>query len=127
MSEEEFNAIFSRNLNHYLSITGHSQAELAKYIGVSTASVSNWCKGIKLPRMDKVDKICKYFNINRSDLMSDHAEQSQTSYYMDDKSKDAAQFLFENPEYQVLFDATRKVKPEDIEFVRQMIDRLTNQ
>ena len=33
-----------------------------------------------------------------------------------------AQFLFDNPDYKVLFDASRKVKKEDIEKVKRMID-----
>lgn len=37
-----------------------------------------------------------------------------------------AQFLYENPDYKVLFDASRKVKKEDIEFVKEMIDRMSN-
>lgn len=41
-------------------------------MNVSQATISNWCKGIKMPRMDKIDRICKYFNINRSDLMDSH-------------------------------------------------------
>lgn len=43
------------------------------------------------------------------------------SYYLNPKARDMAQFLFENPEYKVLFDASRKVKPEDIQFVKEMI------
>ena len=35
-----------------------------------------------------------------------------------------AEFLFKNPEYKVLFDASRKVKPEDIDFVKRMMDRM---
>lgn len=35
-----------------------------------------------------------------------------------------AEFMFKNPEYKVLFDASRKVKKDDIEFVKQMIDRV---
>lgn len=35
-----------------------------------------------------------------------------------------AEFLYRNPDYKVLFDASRKVKPEDIDFVKQMIDRM---
>ena len=34
--------------------------------------------------------------------------------------------MYENPDYKVLFDASRKVKKEDIEFVKEMIDRLSN-
>lgn len=69
MSEHDFNKLFASNLTEYLRKSDHTQADLAKYVGVSTASVSNWCKGIKLPRMDKVDKICSFFQIRRSDLM----------------------------------------------------------
>ena len=48
-------------------------------------------------------------------------------YYLNEDARDMAQFLFENPEYKVLFDASRKVKPEDIQFVKEMIDRMSNQ
>ena len=44
------------------------------------------------------------------------------SYYLNPEARDMAQFLFENPEYKVLFDASRKVKPEDIQFVKEMIE-----
>ena len=48
---------------------GKTQLELAEFVGVSDASVNNWVNGIKLPRMDKVDKICKFLNVKRSDLI----------------------------------------------------------
>lgn len=32
--------------------------------------------------------------------------------------------IFSNPEYKVLFDASRKVKPEDINLVAEMIKRM---
>ena len=68
------------------------------------------------------------FSYLRSDLMEDHFINSQnTEYYLDDDAKDMAQFLYENPDYKVLFDASRKVKKEDIEFVKQMLDRFNQQ
>lgn len=76
MSEKEFNIMFSENLNHFLSLRDKTQADLAKYIGVSTAAVNTWCKGLKTPRMDKVDKICLFLNINRSDLIEDKSQQT---------------------------------------------------
>ena len=72
MSEEDFNKLFARNLNTYLSKYDYSQAYLAQKLNVSAQSVSNWCKGKKTPRMDKVDLICKIFNCRRSDLMEDN-------------------------------------------------------
>lgn len=68
-TEEYYNRVFANNLNYYLTLNNKTQLELANYVGVSTASVSNWCKGIKLPRMGKVDIICRYFNIDRSELI----------------------------------------------------------
>lgn len=125
MSEQEFNAVFSKRLKYYLNRYEMTQAELAKRLGVGTTSVYNWCNGIKTPRMDKVDAMCKIFNCKRSDLVEEHNEtESEEHYYLNEDARELAEFMFKNPEYKVLFDASRKVKKEDIDFVRQMIDRV---
>lgn len=67
------------------------------------------------------------FHVNTDYLLgreSSAAPESHRQYYLNDDARDMAQFLFENPEYKVLFDASRKVKKEDIDFVKQMIDRV---
>lgn len=124
MSEQEINNIIANNITFHLERCNKSQVELADYMNVSQAAVSNWCKGAKLPRMDKIDKICEFFNIKRSDLMNDRTEQNADQYYLNEDARDLVQFMFENPEYKVLFDASRKVKKEDIAFVKQMMDRM---
>lgn len=125
MSEKEFNQLFAKNLNFFLNLNKKNQLDLAEYIGVSPASVSNWCKGLKLPRMDKVDLICRFFSIQRSDLLEDKAQEQSQGYYLNEDAREMAQFMYENPDYKVLFDATRKVKKEDIEFVKQFIDKMS--
>ncbi len=125
MSEQEFNVLFAKNLNHYLQLNDRTQLDLANHLGVSTSAVSAWCRGAKIPRMDKVDAMCKYFGIRRSDLMEDKSNKS-SSYYLYDDAKELAEFLYTNPEYKVLFDATRKVKKDDIQFIKEMIDRMSN-
>ena len=125
MSEQEFNILFAKNLNHYLQLNAKTQLDLANHLGVSTSAVSAWCRGAKIPRMDKVDAMCKYFGIRRSDLMEDKNSKS-SSYYLNDEARELAEFLYTNPEYKVLFDATRKVKKDDIQFVKEMIDRMSN-
>lgn len=79
MNEKDFNVIFSKNLNHYMEIRNITQNELAKRVGVSPTSVNNWCNGYKTPRMDKVDKICAFFRISRSDLMTERDFDAQDS------------------------------------------------
>ena len=60
-----------KNLKYYINVNNITQVELAKKMNVTPATVSNWCNGIKSPRMDKIDNLCKLFNINRSDLIED--------------------------------------------------------
>ena len=124
MSEREFNQIFSERLRYYLNKYDITQLELSKRLGVGTTSVYNWCNGIKTPRMDKVDAMCKIFHCKRSDLMEEPTNET-SNYYLDDDAAAAAQFLYENPDYKVLFDATRKVKPEDIQLVKELLDRFS--
>lgn len=75
MFDEEFerkvNDTVAKNLSHMLKLRGMTQFELASRMEVSTATISNWCNGVKLPRMDKIDKICAILRINRSDLIED--------------------------------------------------------
>ena len=71
MSERELNLVIAQNITKLLEKHNRTQLELAEYMQVSQATVSNWCNGIKTPRMDKIDKICSFFDVRRSALMND--------------------------------------------------------
>ena len=80
MQEKDINKIIAKNISSLLDRYGKTQSDLADYMEVSQATVSNWCKGVKLPRMDKIDKICDFFNVSRTQLMDDGSvEQHSTS------------------------------------------------
>lgn len=49
---------------------------------------------------------------------------SESTYYYDTDVKEIADFLMKSPEYRVLFDAARKVKPEDIDLIKNLIDKM---
>lgn len=70
MSENELNKIIAKNISEQLEKHNKTQLDLAEYMDVSQATVSNWCKGIKMPRMSKIDMICEFFSIQRSDLLN---------------------------------------------------------
>ncbi|WP_300773323.1 helix-turn-helix transcriptional regulator [uncultured Acetatifactor sp.] len=125
MSEEEYKIIFSKNLRYYLELDGRTQADLCEFMKVSSATVSDWCNGKKMPRMDKIQTICNWLRIEKSDLLEDKGNKN-SSYYLYDDAKEFAEFLYANPEYRVLFDASRKVKKDDIQFVKEMIDRVSD-
>ena len=123
MADEELRRIFAMNLNYFLELNHYKQADLARYMNVSTATTAKWCTGKMIPRIDKIQSICNWLGIEKSDLLNEHEAHTE-QYYINKDARDLAEFLHKNPKYKVLFDASRKVKPEDIDFVKQMIDRL---
>mgnify|MGYP000050902462 CR=1 FL=1 len=124
MSDELYKKIFSSNLRKYMNLNNKTQVDLINDLGFNKSAVSTWCNGTRLPRMDKVDALAKYFGIRRSDLIEDKPEtQEQQTYYLDEDAREAADFLHKNPEYKVLFDASRNISKEDIEFVAKRLDK----
>lgn len=59
-----------------MQIRGKTQKDLMTDLGFSSSTVSNWCTGEKLPRMDKVQMLADYLHINKSDLLEDKPLQS---------------------------------------------------
>lgn len=121
MSEREFNAVFSERLRYYLNKYEMTQLELSRRLGVGTTSVYNWCNGIKTPRMDKVDAMCKIFHCNRSDLME---EKNEPGYYLNEETAKMAQEMFEDPDMRSLFDMKRNMEPDKfkahVNFMREL-------
>lgn len=106
---------------------GISQVALADKVGISKQSLYKYENGIitNIPS-DKIEEIASVLNTTPAYIMGwdDEAISAEDSYYLNDEARDMAEFLFKNPEYKVLFDASRKVKPEDIDFVKRMMDRM---
>lgn len=115
---------FAEMLKYYLMLNDKTQKDLVDDLGFDKSTVSSWCSGNRVPKIDVIIDIAKYLHVNVGDLIEDN--RNDDTYYLNPEARDMAQFLFENPEYKVLFDASRKVKPEDIQFVKEMIDRMSS-
>lgn len=70
--------IFRDNLRRCINERNLTQKDLATSIGVSPSTLNDWVTGKKLPRMDKVDKLCTFFRCTRSDLL-DVVRQTQAA------------------------------------------------
>lgn len=125
MSEEEYKKAFSKNLRKYTELNGKVQSDLVKDLGFNKSTVSTWFNGKKIPRMDKIDVLCDYFGISRSDLIDDkQSNESDPHYYLNDETKQIAQEIYENPNLRILFDASKNATPEDLKFVTEMVKRM---
>ena len=107
---------FAEMLKYYLMMNNKTQSDLVNDLGFDKSTVSNWCAGLRVPKVDVIIDIANYLHVNVGDLIEDN--RNEDTYYLDDDARDMAQFLYENPDYKFLFDESRKVKREDIQFVK---------
>lgn len=103
---------------------GLKDSDVARETGITKSTFSDWKAGKYTPKNDKLLKIASFLGVSIDYLMT--GEQNDGKYYLNKDAGEAAQFLFENPEYKVLFDASRNVKKEDIDFVAEMIKRMSS-
>ena len=73
MSDNEIREIFSKNLKYYLELSEKTQADLRRYMGVSSATASDWCNARKIPRTDKIRTICAWLGVELEDLLTEKA------------------------------------------------------
>ncbi len=129
MPEEIYKKIFSKNLNYYMEKNQKTQSDIINDLGFNKSAVSTWCNGTRLPRMDKVEALAKYFGINRSDLIEEKnsANDSEPPYYLNDETREIAQEVFENPELRSLFHVARDIAPDElrahIDFMKKLKSR----
>lgn len=107
---------------------GLTQQQMADKIGVSRSTIGMYENGEREPNFETLELIADTFNVDMNYLLGKKpsTEVIPNAYYLNEDAKDMAQFLYENPDYKVLFDASRNVKKEDIAFVKEMIDRMSN-
>lgn len=119
MSETEFNLLIANNIKTQMNRTGLSQKDISDRLGVSQASVSAWCKGQKIPRMDKIDRLCALFGCKRSDLLEEHSETNK------EVQLDAMlQELKDNPQIGMLLSSTKGLDEESIALLIDMAKKL---
>lgn len=69
--EDTFRKTFSKNLQYYMNKYNKTQNDIINDLGVNKSTISTWVNGTRLPRMDMVNKLALYFNINKSDLIEE--------------------------------------------------------
>ena len=71
-------SVFSANLNRTMEEAGKTRMDICNALGFSYYTVTDWVKGKKMPRMDKVEKLAKYFGCLISDLIEEEQKKPTT-------------------------------------------------
>lgn len=119
-----YNDVFVKNLRFYLSERELSQAELSRRMGVSTATVSDWCNGNKMPgNMQTFQKLASVLGIELADLLEDETTRGQRE--QNRKVMLYAKLLASDELMQIAVEQLRKVPREDLPKVLAMINIFT--
>ena len=149
--QEDNNDLMAQRIKELRTQKGLSQEQLAELLGLQKSAIAKYEKGrvINIKR-STIANMAEIFHCNPSYIMgwsdskyennpvmktmleapeddalvNEYLKREKEKYYLNGDAREMAQFMFDNPEYKVLFDATRKVKKEDIEFVKNFIERL---
>ena len=72
-------SIFADNLSRLIRENGENQAQIARLLGVSRATLSAYCKGTQMARMDKVEQLAHHFGVTRAELLGGELPHAQTA------------------------------------------------
>lgn len=73
---EDTRAIFVENLKKQMKLNNKSQADLSKDLNLPFTTISNWYRGIRYPRPDKMQLLADYFGIRMEELISNSINNS---------------------------------------------------
>jgi len=78
MISDEMRKKFQTNLKQIMALKGKSQSDIVKALNFKQSTVSDWLNGKKYPRMDKVQMLANYFNVDIIELVDNQSNDAIT-------------------------------------------------
>lgn len=90
MSDLGNKEIFADNLKYYMKLHEIDRNGICKILDIPYTTVSDWLNAKKYPRIDKIELLANYFQIEKSDLIEDRNKSniSDEVELLFDKHKD---------------------------------------
>ena len=112
--------IKDENLKRYMSLQDKSRNDISNDLGISYYTVTDWVKGKKYPRMDKVEMLAQYFGILKSDLIE---EKTQEHREMQQKNSTLAGLTVrvrKDAEFLSVVEIISELSPEQLASIKQV-------
>lgn len=124
MTEKEYAQVIAKNLKRIAYEKEKTQAQIAQELGIHRATISAWMNGTRTPKMSKIDLLCRYFGVKRSDIMEPRDSDEPIQYHLDAETELIAQSIYDDPDLHALFDAARGNKSENLQLAAEMLKRM---
>ena len=70
MINESLDAQITENLKREIENSGKTKTEIAKAIGITNATVSQYCSGRAQPTLATLSKLCKFLDCSADDILN---------------------------------------------------------
>lgn len=114
--------IFATNLKRYMALNEKSRKDISEALGISYYTVTDWVKGKKYPRMDKVEKLADYFGILKSDLIEEKITEEKQQ--KNDIRADIAARLIKDSEFLSVVEVINKLNADQLASIKQVANVL---
>lgn len=100
---------------------GLRDTDVARMADVNRTTFPQWKAGLFVPKIEKRRRIAEALGVT-VDVLDGLDEIPD--YYVDKETQEIVEGMHQNKDYQVMFKAIPKLKPEDAKMIRDMIERL---
>ncbi|MDF2656365.1 MAG: hypothetical protein K0Q48_680 [Bacillota bacterium] len=102
---------------------GFNKREAAEKLGMPYTTYNNYETDTRDVGSETLRKIARFYGVTIDFILENDVDGH--GYYLDEEAAKIAQEIFDNPDLRILFDTTRKVKPEDLKLIKDMVKRMS--
>ena len=88
MSDLGNKEVFAKNLKYYMDMHDIDRNDICKILDIPYTTLSDWLNAKKYPRIDKIEIMANYFNIQKSDLIENKEEFNELDQLLFSKAKE---------------------------------------
>lgn len=114
--------IFASNLKRYMALNDKSRKDISEALGISYYTVTDWVKGKKYPRMDKVEMLANYFGILKSDLIEEKTAEHREMQQKNSTLADITVRMRTDNDFFSLMEGINQLDPVQLASVKQVVD-----
>ena len=94
MVKDNAREIFANNLQQLLDRNGKDQVDIVRDLNYKQPTVSDWVRGKKYPRPDKMEELADYFGVSMSDLTDEKPAQNRGAVLTRQPSTEALEVAY---------------------------------
>lgn len=114
----------TEKLDKFMCEHNYNKADVARLSGIPYTTIDGlYKKGDENTKLSTLRKLANFIGCTIDEL-TDGDTKSDSGYYFDPETARLAQELYDNPDLRILMDASRKLAPDDVKNIAEIVARM---